>query len=144
MIPSLERLFHVGALMPCYVTAVGGRRVSLSVNPRLVNTHLTAKDIRPNMVGVGVGVGVGVWWMGVGTGGWVWVWVGGWVGVGVGVGVGVDVVVGVGMWWPGEGGCGYGWVGHQSLYVPYSLLVYRGAPTSGTLVPRPFPPIVRI
>jgi len=74
VIPSLERLFHVGALMPCCVTAVGGRKVSLSVNPRLVNTHLTAKDIRPNMVGMGMWCVVG----GCGCvvcGGWVWVWV---------------------------------------------------------------------
>ena len=54
VVPSLERLFRVGTLMPCYVTAVGGKRVSLSVNPRLVNTHLTEKDIKPNMVGSGV------------------------------------------------------------------------------------------
>ena len=49
--PSLGRLFHVGQLLPCYVLGVeGGTRVSLSVNPRLVNTHLTHRDIRPGMV----------------------------------------------------------------------------------------------
>ena len=36
--------------MPCYVSAVEGGRISLSVNPRLVNTHLTVKDIKPGMV----------------------------------------------------------------------------------------------
>ena len=49
--PSLARLFHIGQLLPCYVLAVeGGTRVSLSVNPRLVNTHLTHRDIKPGMV----------------------------------------------------------------------------------------------
>ena len=49
--PSLGRLFHVGQLLPCYVLAVeGGTRVSLSVNPRLINTHLTHRDIKPRMV----------------------------------------------------------------------------------------------
>lgn len=49
--PSLSRLFHVGQLLPCYVLGVeGGSRVSLSTNPRLVNSHLTHRDIRPGMV----------------------------------------------------------------------------------------------
>ena len=49
--PNLSRLFSVGQLLPCYVLGVeGGTRVSLSVNPRLVNAHLTHRDIRPGMV----------------------------------------------------------------------------------------------
>ncbi len=51
-IPSLERLFDVGSLLPVYVTSVdGGRsRIGLSVNPRLVNSHITAKDVKPGLV----------------------------------------------------------------------------------------------
>ena len=37
--------------MTCYVLSVDGGRVSLSVNPRLVNTHLSSGDIKPGMVG---------------------------------------------------------------------------------------------
>lgn len=49
--PTLNRLFHVGQLLPCYVLGVeGGSRVSLSTNPRLVNAHLTHRDIQPGMV----------------------------------------------------------------------------------------------
>lgn len=47
---DMERLFSVGQLMPCYVQAVDGPRISLSVNPRLVNSHLTAKDIKQKLV----------------------------------------------------------------------------------------------
>ena len=49
--PTLNRLFHIGQLLPCYVLGVeGGSRVSLSTNPRLVNAHLTHRDIQPGMV----------------------------------------------------------------------------------------------
>ena len=36
--------------MTCYVLSVDGGRVSLSVNPQLVNTHLSSGDIKPGMV----------------------------------------------------------------------------------------------
>ena len=49
-IPSMEQLFVVGQLMPCYVQAVEDSRISLSVNPRLINSHLTAKDITAKLV----------------------------------------------------------------------------------------------
>lgn len=50
-VPLMERLFSVGQLMPCCVQEVGGDRINLSVSPRLVNSHLSAKDIKPNLVG---------------------------------------------------------------------------------------------
>lgn len=46
----MERLFSVGQLLPCYVQAVEKGRVSLSVNPELVNSHISAKDVKPNLV----------------------------------------------------------------------------------------------
>jgi len=46
----MERLFSVGQLMPCYVQGVEKGRVSLSVSPALVNSHLSAKDIKPKLV----------------------------------------------------------------------------------------------
>lgn len=46
----MEELFTVGQLMPCYVQAMEGPRVSLSVNPHLVNSYLKAKDIVPKLV----------------------------------------------------------------------------------------------
>lgn len=48
--PRLERLFQVGSLLPCYVMAVDGRKVALSVNPRLVNSNRTPRDIAPGLV----------------------------------------------------------------------------------------------
>lgn len=49
----MERLFSVGQLLPCCVQAVGGDRVNLSVSPKLINSHLSARDIKPNLVGLG-------------------------------------------------------------------------------------------
>lgn len=49
-VPLMERLFSVGQLMPCYVQAVEKGRVSLSVNPELINSHLSAKDLKPKLV----------------------------------------------------------------------------------------------
>ena len=49
-IPKLEKLFAVGALMPCYVTAVSGSRISVSVSPDLINAHLQPRDIKPGWV----------------------------------------------------------------------------------------------
>lgn len=50
-VPLMERLFSVGQLMPCYVQAVEkGGRISLSVSPELVNSHLSAKDVKPKLV----------------------------------------------------------------------------------------------
>ena len=46
----MDRLFSVGQLMPCYVQAIKGSLMNLSVNPCLVNSHLTARDIKPNLV----------------------------------------------------------------------------------------------
>jgi len=46
----MERLFNVGQLMPCYVQAVRGSLVNLSVNPQLTNAHVTAKDLKPKLV----------------------------------------------------------------------------------------------
>jgi hypothetical protein len=46
----MERLFSVGLLMPCCVQAVEKGRVSLSVNPELINSHLSAKDVKPKQV----------------------------------------------------------------------------------------------
>ncbi len=48
--PSLANLFLRGQLLPCYVLTVDGGRVSLSLNPRLVNSHLTHTDIKSGMV----------------------------------------------------------------------------------------------
>ena len=53
-VPLMERLFAVGQLLPCYVQAVSKGRISLSVNPQLINSHLSAKDIKPNLVSRGV------------------------------------------------------------------------------------------
>ena len=50
-VPLMERLFSVGQLLPCYVLAVHNSRINLSINPRLVNEHLTTKDLKPKLVG---------------------------------------------------------------------------------------------
>ena len=51
-VPRMEQLFQIGSLLPCYVTAVrDNKMVSLSINPRLVNTNLSASDVKADMVG---------------------------------------------------------------------------------------------
>lgn len=52
--PSLERLFHVGSLLPVYVASVDSERlrIGLSVNPRLINSHITSRDIKSGLVRV--------------------------------------------------------------------------------------------
>lgn len=49
---ELSRLFHVGQILPCFVLDVDTKRrhVQLTINPRLVNSHIVAKNLRPNMV----------------------------------------------------------------------------------------------
>lgn len=49
---SLSELFYVGQTLPCYVLEVLSQQkyVPVALNPRLVNCHLTAKSLRPNMV----------------------------------------------------------------------------------------------
>ena len=49
-VPFIERLFSVGQLLPCYVLAVQNSRINLSINPKLINEHLTARDIKPKLV----------------------------------------------------------------------------------------------
>lgn len=49
-VPKMEQLFQIGALLPCYVTAVSDTRVLLSINPRLVNANLSASDVKADMV----------------------------------------------------------------------------------------------
>ena len=49
---SLSKLFHVGQLLPFSVLEEVRTKnlVALTVNPRIVNSNLSASDIRPNMV----------------------------------------------------------------------------------------------
>ena len=50
---TLSRLFHTGQLLVCCVLSEvekGKGRVKLSVNPRVVNSHLSARDIADGMV----------------------------------------------------------------------------------------------
>lgn len=60
---SLSRLFFVGQLVVCCVLSEVGKkrregrgkgRVELTVNPRIVNSHLSARDITEGMVSEGV------------------------------------------------------------------------------------------
>ena len=49
---SLSKLFRVGQLLPFSVLEEVRTKnlVALTVNPRIVNSNLSASDIRPNMV----------------------------------------------------------------------------------------------
>jgi rRNA biogenesis protein RRP5 len=48
---ELSQMFHVGQIFPCYVLSVDDKNhVMLSINPRLVNVHLTARTLYPNML----------------------------------------------------------------------------------------------
>lgn len=57
-LPTLGRLFYTGQLIVCCVLSEGGKRrgekgrgrVELTVNPRIVNSHLSARDINEGMV----------------------------------------------------------------------------------------------
>ena len=49
---DLSQLFHVGQVLPCFVLDVDTKRrhAQLTINPRLVNGQIVAKNLRPNMV----------------------------------------------------------------------------------------------
>lgn len=49
-VPELKELFRIGQVLPCYVLETDERNIQLALNPRLVNSHMTAKSLRPNMV----------------------------------------------------------------------------------------------
>ena len=47
---NLSSLFHTGQLVVCCVLSVQKSHVELSINPKHVNSNVTAKTIVPNMV----------------------------------------------------------------------------------------------
>ena len=54
--PNLLEMFYIGQILTCYVleVTVQQKHVPLALNPRLVNCHLTAKSLHPNMVSDGL------------------------------------------------------------------------------------------
>jgi len=49
-LPSLDRLCHVGMLLPCSVTSIQGKHVSVSVDPALVNASITTSSVKQGLV----------------------------------------------------------------------------------------------
>lgn len=51
-VPDLSKMYRVGQLLPCYVlhNDTNEKLVQLSINPKLINSQLTSKDLLPNMV----------------------------------------------------------------------------------------------
>ena len=49
-LPSLDRLFYPGMLLPCSVTSIQGKQVSVSIDPAVVNANITASSIKQGMV----------------------------------------------------------------------------------------------
>ena len=49
---DLSQLFHVGQVLPCFVLDVDTQRrhAQLTINPRLVNSQIVARNLRLNMV----------------------------------------------------------------------------------------------
>ena len=54
VLPELPSLFHVGQLVICVVISVDVQRrhIELSLNPKLVNAHVTGKTVQHNMVSI--------------------------------------------------------------------------------------------
>ena len=49
-LPSLDRFFYPGMLLPCSVTSIQGKHVSVSIDPAVVNANVTASSIKQGMV----------------------------------------------------------------------------------------------
>ena len=49
-LPSLDRLFYPGMLLPCKVIGIQGTQVSVSIDPAVVNADITASSIKQGMV----------------------------------------------------------------------------------------------
>ena len=49
-LPSLDRLFYPGMLLPCSVIGIRGTQVSVSIDPAVVNAGITASSIKQGMV----------------------------------------------------------------------------------------------
>ena len=49
-LPPLDRLFYPGMLLPCSVTSIQGKQVSVSIDPAVVNASVTTSSIKQGMV----------------------------------------------------------------------------------------------
>ena len=58
-LPSLDRLCHVGMLLPCSVTSIQGKHVSVSIDPAIVNSSITTSSVKQGLVRGG---GAGLWY----------------------------------------------------------------------------------
>ena len=52
-LPELKHLFYVGQYLVCRVVGVRDKKISVSINPRLINEDLTAPLVFKGMVNVG-------------------------------------------------------------------------------------------
>lgn len=49
-LPTLDRLFYPGMLLPCSITSVEGKQVAVSIDPAIVNANVSASSIKQGMV----------------------------------------------------------------------------------------------